>query len=310
MRITTNFFDKTQYRLYPGPTPYVMHSVHVNSMNPHGDIQFESGAGFAVQHQLLPLFQKAARKRPTLKFIGTAWSANTSRTHGTLTDSSFVVYDGDEPVGTIMWAYGRGSERSFCLDSPALAANRERGQYTSTKSEARALSLLMKAYHRKSPTQRLREVRADATGLYDTMYAGMKKEYDEALRKYQTAALNWVQQNLDTFLSVPGHEEHVRMPERQRDLNSFLKDTQSVSNTYDHIPTATQSLLVIKQPTGWIVCPARNTSTSKFVAEADMPEDIRGKLAVLSLLDKGVVQPGIGSRVSLDTFTVVDAVLP
>lgn len=271
--------------------------------NPHGEIA--EGTTFKLIKELASLFAKAAKKRPSWQFVSYPFSMDAGSVIPNIRASNFFVVDNGEILGAISYGSSRRGSDRFSLESPELKRGRTRGYETTTTNEARALALLMKAYHRKTPSERLNELAQNARTLYSNEFRPMRDAERLRSTTVQNRSVAFARRNWEAFVAeYPDLADHVELDAA---VNAFRAELSSLES----VPSSVTSVIVLKQSSGnWLIANGANSNKSTSLPESMVPDAIRSKVAVLSLLDSGTITPGVGARVSDDQFVVVNVAVP
>lgn len=296
--------DKTKFELHPmeGLHNVFFAAAKEASRNPNGDMP----KGPVTLHpSLAKLMPKITKKRPGWVFRSIIFTFSPDYDKEIRVSCLEIFHDG-EHLGRLEWDTGQGGR--YELDSPALKAKRERGYATYTKNEQRALSLLMNAYHRKTPKQVADETKDIVRNLYyrehqtrQAMLAQVNGLLTDAARKY---ALD----NFEAFLASSHGDATLSDYSNVRDAYRRATDEHSAFSSGS--PHGPPSLVAVKQETNWLLYNPQNVGEMRVFTDANMPPEIRGRITMLSLMDAGQLEPGVGARVTDTVFALVNMQLP
>lgn len=304
--MTYVFENKTQFVLHP------MNGLHTvffaagkkdASGNPNGDMP----KGPVVLHpSLAKLIPKITKKRPNWVFRSMIFNFSPDY-EDTIRINRLEIFDNGEHLGRLERDFGQGGR--YELDSPALKAKRERGYATYTKNERRALSLLMNAYHRKTPKQVADETKDVVRNLYYRAQQNSRELFNSRDTALVIAARAYVLDNFEAFLaSSHGGASFSDYPDLRDAYRRASVELSAFSS--DSAAKGPPSLVAIKQETNWLLYDPQNVGEMRIFTDANMPPEIRGRITMLSLMDAGQLEPHVGSRVTDTVFALVNMQLP
>lgn len=305
--MTTVFNDKTKWVLHPMPGFHnVFFAAGKNARNPNGELP----KWLVVLHpRLAALLPKVIKKRPSWVFRSTIHSFSPDH-RDEIKVTRLEIFDGGEHLGYLEWDTMRGGR--YVLDSPALKAKRRRDYATYTQTEQRALSLLMNAYHRKSPKQIASEASGVVRDKYYTAFRAKNEVFETMSKTLSKFAMDYVLANFNAFLEYnPAHAQFADFPRLRNDRNIAVRELGSMNpgSASAGIPTY-PAIVAIKQETNWLLFDTRHPSEIRLYTDANMPPEIRGRITMLSLMDVGQLEPGVGARVTDTVFALVNMQLP
>lgn len=298
------FEDKTKWTLHPmdGLHNVFFAAAKDASRNPNGDMP----KGPVTLHpSLAKLMPKITKKRPGWVFRSIIFTFSPDY-EDTIKIDRLEIFDNGEHLGRLEWDPGQGGR--YELDSPALKAKRERGYATYTKNEQRALSLLMNAYHRKTPKQVADETRDIVRNLYYRAQQNSRELFQSRDNGLTDAARAYVLDNFEAFLaSSHGDASFSDYPNLQ---DAYRRASAELAAFSGSVVKGPPSLVAVKQETNWLLYDSQNVGEMRIFTDANMPPEIRGRITMLSLMDAGQLEPGVGARVTATVFALVNMQLP
>ena len=298
------FEDKTKFVLHPmeGLRNVFFAATKEVSRNPNGDMP----KGPVTLHpSLAKLMPKIAKKRPGWVFRSVQNTFPHDHENEIRVYRLEIFHDG-EHLGRLEWDAMRGGR--YELDSPALKAKRERGYATYTKNEQRALSLLMNAYHRKTPRQVADETKDIVRNLYYREQQNRQALFQPKDYALLDAARKYVLDNFEAF--VASRPENASLSDYPDLRDAYRRASAELSAFSSGAPNGPPSLVAVKQETNWLLYDPHKVGEMRIFTDANMPPEIRGRITMLSLMDVGGLEPGVGARVTDTLFALVNMQLP
>ncbi len=205
-----------------------------------------------------------------------------------------VTCDG-ERLGYFESDYFRGNH------GVAIANHRINRELMRTSNDKRALSAIKKYFVRRNVNERLEKAASDASNAISSAVNRSNHETQAVKYKLETACLKFVlEHNREAFEQF----SQVLAPENLTMLEAYDKrkldaDTiEEVRSKYD----ANNAALVVLDQGKYIVKTGDNV---QLFDDNDLPEQIRGRLGLLKLVEYRQMVTNAGCRVSSEVFVVV-----
>ena len=210
------------------------------------------------------------------------------------------VYAGKEWLGTVSYEY-HGSDRKIHIANARIASERVRNQGKAvTADPKRALSLISKAFYRKTPTELMAQARGEASNLLYRINSDIAMRFTQRRNNFNESAGEFVmamQLGLASVMSAysKGGDLMGKIAECSR-LSVELSDVRNLCNLNSTDSTTT----VVAMPVGYVVHSGDTLSTH---TDDTLPEDLRGPLGMLKLTEAGTVLP-MGIRINDTVFVI------
>lgn len=247
------------------------------------------------------LLTKLSTKRPTWEFICTTRrltypggvTANTNY-------NEFKIYDGDEVLGWLTREWRHHGD-SYVFNNDRIVATKQRGNATATKDVDKAAKLILKHFYAKSHVEHmnavLRTTRDAMNGLLINYEHKFKHTYSKVANRVQQYALdNWgeVQRHL------PGMDNELRaaVPEAKAELDRV----RGVHYAHSNFHGATVYTLGKTYLVSYGQDPSSQVHT---YTTATLPDQIKGPVGMLKLIQPQEYVEGVGMRVDESTFFVM-----
>ncbi len=210
------------------------------------------------------------------------------------------VYAGKEWLGTVSYEY-HGSDRKIHIANARIASERVRNQGKAvTADPKRALSLINKAFYRKTPTELMTEAREAVFSTLHSISADRSMKANTRKLKFAESAGEFVlatQVELAAIMNASpnGRDLIGKLEECSQSLRA-LADIKELITTSD----LNKATTVVAMPVGYVVHSGDTLSTH---TDDTLPEDLRGPLGMLKLTEAGTVLP-VGVRVNDTVFFI------
>ena len=210
------------------------------------------------------------------------------------------VYAGKEWLGTVSYEY-HGSERKIHIANARIASERVRNQGKAvTADPKRALSLINKAFYRKTPVELMAQARGEASNLLYRINSDIEMRFTQRRNNFNESAGEFVmamQLGLASVMSAysKGDDLMGKIAECSR-LSGELSDVRELCNLNNSDKTTT----VVVMPVGYVVHSGDTLSTH---TDETLPEDLKGPLGMLKLTEAGTVLP-MGIRINDTVFVI------
>jgi len=247
-----------------------------------------------VHSFMVPLVSALSKKRPTWTFVSS--SHPTDVYGGGFEYAQFDIMD-DEKLGTV-WCerHWRTGARKFAFDCNRLRAKRERGQFTETKDVKKATKLILENMYAETPAEFMRAASSQASS-----------RITEKLYSYVRAYTRTKDGLMPTLVSLAlDHPELVKShaPQVSGTVDRFLAEHSElvISKTIkSDVDNGKFTLLVERGGRVYSDSPGIASCTLDELSDA-----FKRAVGVLKLSPVGTLIPGVGFRVSDDTYMAFD----
>lgn len=235
-----------------------------------------------------------AMDRPTWRFVATG-------TYNRNEASVFEMYQDGELIGDIRRGYYQGN---VCLEmsNHRIEDQRKRGNGYRTKDVTKAVAKAKKMFSRKSPAERVREALRKATSVIGSVRSGKEFELRRSQHTMELAMLEYAKSEglaaFNAFLQANpvGHHTTLKAQEKALTLEQELVTIKAFDSEDSNTAT------IIRVDDGYIL---NTRGTYSVQTDQSMPEELRGKLGMLKLVNAEQIIEGVGCRVDDDTFVLL-----
>ena len=259
--------------------------------NVHANPTWKSDAilhtNVSLYHVLSPFLS-----RPGWKFIG---MKNEYMHRGNeFVCLGFVVYDGDEALGTVKVDY-KARSYAITVTNERITAKRERGSGYSTGETDKAILAIRKHFYRRERTERLDKARTAASQLLHIEASDKSGRRRQAWDQVHVHAKEFIAMNMELYLrDFPAIAPRLEQAEI---TDAEMKTVEDIKTAFDK----GLSLLVVRDGTEYIV---RRGAEVKVYDDDSLPFEIRSKLGMLKLVDKGQMVSDVGCKVDAEVFVI------
>jgi len=250
----------------------------------------------AVVHEfMVPLINELTRRRPTWTFV--------SRSSSVLSDNSvwhyarFQVRVGDETIGEIdMDVNWRDGTKSYEFDCRQLRAKRQRGGSTRTKDLKKATKLITENFRELSYVEHAHKAEQLTKQAAYRVQSSRRYAFTQLEGKARPEVMSFLRKHWSEFIGS------VLDSTMQAELAGLL-DAYDESRAADEINGAISAKgTFIKLVDGKYVVKRIGSDEVHAYTNETLPNDLRGNMGALKLVNKDMVIPDIGVRGDEDTF--------
>ena len=202
--------------------------------------------------------------------------------------------------------YGRkGSVETINVYNDRLSQQRERSRGFSTKDVKAALRAINKQFYDKTTDELVRDAISEASEAFSSTRHTFKSRAYTPKRNLGDLAVEYVVENdregFATFVDTKEKKlsgTTMNMIVDMVEAETHLRTIDEIMGLFNQQRTA----LVIRNQGGYIL---RIDNDVKLCDDSSLPENIKPKLGMLKLVEKGQVISNTGCRVNEETFVVV-----
>lgn len=215
--------------------------------------------------------------------------------------TEFVVTQEGEELGTISRTWYRGNH-SIALTNDRIGAKRERTSSYRTADPTKAILTAKKMFVRKNSSELVKESKKKASDVLRNIQWNKKREINNDESTVRDAQL--------AFAMGAGYAmflEHIKHVQDNATLKSIEKiethrlDMVSIESIVDRFEK-NETALVIRTNGKYLVLVENE---AKIYDDQELPDNIRGKLGLLKLVEKEHVVSDMGCRISDEVFVVL-----
>lgn len=243
----------------------------------------------SLYHVLSPFLN-----RPGWKFIG---MKNEFRSRGgkDIICMGFAIYDDDEALGTVKVDY-KGRNYAVIVDNERISAKRERGSGYATQDTTKAILAIRKHFYRKEKAERMNKAHEEASKLIYSEAYDKNSTKRQAWEHVYAHAREFVSMNMELYLrDFPSIVPRVA---KAHEADAEMKTVEDIKKSFDK----GSALLVVRDGNEYIV---RLGAEVKVYNDDSLPFEIRSKLGMLKLVDKGQMISDVGCKVDAEVFVVI-----
>jgi len=210
---------------------------------------------------------------------------------------------GSVGVGT---RYGRkGNVSTLLIHNDRIEKERERAQGFSTKDVKAALRAINKQFYDKTTDELVHEAIVDSSNTLSDAYRSFRNKEYKVRSQIESYAVDYVlehaRESFATFVDGKGN----KLSGTTMNMLADMAEAQAHMNTITEVQTLFQNdktALVIRTQDKYILCIDKDV---KLCDDSTLPDNIKPKLGMLKLVEKGQVISNTGCRVNEETFVVV-----
>ena len=250
-----------------------------------------------INRDIEPVLERLMKERPTWRFKSDQRLYSRNPCYA----SSFEIFDGDEVLGRL-WTetYWRDSTTRFHFDNFRLENQRQRRGVNYTTKPDMAAKRIIKAFHLKTPKERASE----AYGQVREVVQGICNNSDWPFRKAKSMIDNdlimYAVRNWEALQPHLPHATGIDLP--------TLAKAKEESNLLSTVFAAREGRTVRLEANGTYLV-SRVLADSYDVqtfSDATLPNDVRGPLGLLKLVEDKVHVPHVGVRANANLYFVTD----
>lgn len=263
------------------------HNVHVNPK-----WNFTAGKSLHTNESLYHVLSHFLN-RPGWKFVG--MKNEVRGKDNAVICMGFVIFDEDEALGTVK-VDCKGRNYAVIVSNDRINAKRERGSGYATNDTAKAVLAIRKHFYRKEKTERLEKALTAASGLINTESYDKQRTKHQAWEHVYAHAKEFVSMNMELYLrDFPAITPRVA---KAHEADAEMKTVDDIKNSFNK----GSALLVVRDGNEYIV---RQGNEVKVYNDESLPFEVRSKLGMLKLVDKGQMISDVGCKVDAEVFVVI-----
>jgi hypothetical protein len=246
--------------------------------------------------RLAPLAYEAAKKFPRWKFVGMlTWCFDDRWEIGKI-----VVYENREKIGTIGTNQTRQGLK-YVIGNDRIAKGRKRGNHAETGDIKKALSLMAKSFGGKTTTEKLNEASAKLSGQLHSGNNQAQVQYNYAMQCLKHDLDNYILANLEEVIAAA-----ISAGVKFSDISNIpqLKENYDTTRQIAKAYSTYKGLFILINGSDYLVQDGEEPSALTLSSEL-LPNNIKGKLGLLKLLEDNHFMKGVGYRLNASTFFVL-----
>lgn len=245
------------------------------------------------------LITDAAKANPLWVFTPTNAFTNSANE---VVVSAFNVEQDGVRLGVVSVDYARGNN-GIRLSNDRIQDTKSTGRGMFTSDMKKAASLLKKFFAMPSTAERLSKAHEAATQAIDRALRVTTRTHQSNEHHLNLRMLNYTKNEgmmqFAMHLKATHDSEGLTLIEKTQKAEHEMLTVQDVRDAFTHDKTS----MVIIVDKNYVVKTGDNV---QLYDDNTLPEHFRGKLGMLKLVEPEAVVTGIGCRVSVDSFVIVN----
>lgn len=235
----------------------------------------------------------AAYAKPMWKFVAHYRKSSNPRA------SSFSVLHEGEALGIIQSVYYR---RDYAVEvrNDRITKKRERGGGYRTSDPAKALATIKKMFSRNNVAERIEKADEVIRRSLNEHVWGKTREAKTLAADLEKELLTFVKKDADTQKAFADHLVRTGQSHIQTKADHAAMEMQTVERIMRQY-SSNKATVVLIVDDKYVV--KEGEDVMMFAAD-NLPQDIRGKLGLLKLVEDEHIIAGVGCRVNSETFVI------
>jgi len=258
----------------------------------------------SVDRLIDPVVQRLAVLNPLWRFVVSSTGFDNHTEPPSLKAVEFKVIEAGEELGTIGRNY-HGREYVIEISNPRIGKDRTRGGGYKTKDADKAILKAKKMFFKLKPNERIEKAVKSAESVMYQQDRRKSRELHEHSGVINLAASKFIMETgFSLFLDhIKGWHEidsnriHKAIAERDR-IGEEMLTIENVKSRFE----AGKAALVIKDDGKYLV---KIGDAIQLYDNNTLPEDMKGKLGMLKLVEAETFISNMGCRISDEVFVVV-----
>ena len=202
--------------------------------------------------------------------------------------------------------YGRkGSVQTINVYNDRLSKQRERSRGFSTKDVKAAIRAINKQFYDKTVEEIVNEAVVESANTFSDAHRSFRNKEYKVRHQIESYAVDYVLEHArDSFATFVDTKQN-KLSGTTMNMIVDMVEAETHMNTITEVQTLFQNdktALVIRTQDKYILCIDKDV---KLCDDSTLPENIKPKLGMLKLVEKGQVISNTGCRVNEETFVVV-----
>lgn len=194
-----------------------------------------------------------------------------------------------------------GSSTKFFVRNERIGAQGTRKNSYHTDKVDKAMLKVKKTFGRMTLSERMEKAHKQAEGVIDNQGWHINHRMRDHQRPLESGLMKWAKQNADKFHAWLKETHQTEMLDHITKLEEAQADMVTIKEVSDALQNNRTALIVLSD--GKYVVKIRDNV--QLYDDVTLPDDLRGNLGMLKLVDKEVMVTGIGCRVSEEIFVLI-----
>jgi len=257
------------------------------------------GVTVRVRQELTVVMDHLTRERPTWRFKSTERLYSGSDLRWL---NRFFIYDHDEELGELyLEHHWRDGTPRFYFDNHRLSKARMKNQKNFTTKPDVAAKRILKAFHLKTPKERAAESISVARGVVQDLLNSADWPLRRAKQVIERELFEYASRNWDS-IKVLLSADAVKM-----DLPGLMQERDEAQAMMDAMSNRAGRIVRLEPNGAYMVARPENDSYHvESFTDSTLPDDLRGALGLLKLVEDNNSIADVGVRVDAKLYFVMD----
>lgn len=258
----------------------------------------------SVDKLIDPVVQRLAVLNPLWRFVVESVTFDNSTEPQSLKATDFKVMEVGEELGTISKEY-HGRDYVIQISNERIGKERTRRGGYKTKDADKAILKAKKMFFKLKPNERIDKARKDASNVIQQQSRRKNNEKHDHANTIQTAAGRFIMgTGFSLFLEhikTMAESEQIKIYKAQAEherIGEEMLTIDKVKSQFENGKTA----LVIKDDGKYLV---KIGDAIQLYDNNTLPDDMRGKLGMLKLVEAEAFVSNVGCRINDEVFVLV-----
>jgi len=233
------------------------------------------------------------------------WSlhADTRPTSEALRVSRFVVKQDGLDLGVVALDSMRNGKHGFRISNERIRSTLNRSSAKFTSDPKKAMLLIKKMFYKPDTGEKLKKAEAEAQAILNRGLRAKIAARDNGEHAMNKHIITLVRSfGIETFLNNLGHTDNTAMLTLLRENTHAHTELRTIEDINKAFGDEGKTSMVVIVDKNYIVKTGDNV---QLYDDNTLPEQLRGGLGLLKLVEPEQVVTGIGCRVSIEAFVVV-----
>lgn len=210
-----------------------------------------------------------------------------------------VLCDG-EMIGQIGSEWYGSSTKLFVRNDRIGEGNTRKNAYHTDKVD-KAMLKVKKTFGRMTLSERMEKAFSEAEKVIDNQGWHINHRMRDHKRPLESSLMKWAKLNAELFHEWLKETHQTEMLDHITKLDEAQADMVTIKEVSDALQNDRTALIVLSD--GKYIVKIRDNV--QLYDDVTLPDDLRGNLGMLKLVDKEVMVTGIGCRVSEEIFVLI-----
>lgn len=251
-----------------------------------------------------PVVQRLAVLNPLWRFVVESVTYDNSTDPQSLKATDFKVMEAGEELGSISKEY-HGRDYVIQISNERISEGRMRRGGYKTKDADKAILKAKKMFFKLKPSERVDKARKDASGVIQHQSRRKDREKHDHATTIQTAAHKFIMgTGFSLFLEhikTMAESEQIKIYKAQAEYERISEEMLTIEKVKSQFENG-KTALVIKDDGKYLV---KIGDAIQLYDDNTLPNDMRGKLGMLKLVEAEAFVSNTGCRINDEVFVLV-----